>query len=34
MNPFVFGDIIVVPGHDSITCYNFKTGEDTTGDIR
>jgi hypothetical protein len=34
MNPFVFGDIIVVPGHDSITCYNFKTGEDTTGQIR
>lgn len=34
MNPFVFGDIIVVPGHDSITCYNFKTGEDKTGQIR
>jgi hypothetical protein len=34
MNPFVFGDIIVVPGHDSITCYNFKTGEDKSGDIR
>ena len=34
MNPFIFGDIIVVPGHDSITCYNFKTGEDKTGFIR
>ena len=34
MNPFVFGDIIVVPGHDSITCYNFTTGEYTTGYIR
>ena len=34
MNPFVFGDIIVVPGHDSITCYNFKTGEDKTSFIR
>jgi len=34
MNPFVFEDIIVVPGHDSITCYNFKTGEHTTGQIR
>jgi hypothetical protein len=34
MNPFVFGDVIVVPGHDSITCYNFKTGEDKSGYIR
>jgi len=34
MNPFVFGDVIVVPGHDSITCYNFKTGEEKTGYIR
>ena len=34
MNPFVFGDVIVVPGHDSITCYNFKTGESTTEGIR
>ena len=34
MNPFVFGDIIVVPGHDTITCYNFKTGEDKTSFIR
>ena len=34
MNPFVFGDIIVVPGNDSITCYNFKTGESKSGFIR
>ena len=34
MNPFVFGDVIVVPGHDSITCYNLKTGESTTEHIR
>ena len=33
-NPFLFGDVIVVPGHDSITCYNFKTGESTTEYIR
>ena len=33
-NPFVFGDVIVVPGHDSITCYNLKTGESTTEHIR
>ena len=34
MNPFVFGDIVVVPGHDSITCYNYKTGESTKEHIR
>ena len=34
MNPFVFGDVVVVPGHDSITCYNLKTGESTTEYIR
>jgi hypothetical protein len=34
MNPFVFGDIIIVSGHDSITCYNFVTGEQKTVDIR
>ncbi len=34
MNPFVFGDVIVVPGHDSITCYNYKTGEYKVGYIR
>ena len=34
MNPFVFGDVIIVPGHDSITCYNLKTGESTTEYIR
>jgi hypothetical protein len=33
-NPFVFGDIVIVPGHDSITCYNLKTGESTTEHIR
>lgn len=33
-NPFVFGDVIVVPGHDSITCFNYKTGEDKVGYIR
>jgi hypothetical protein len=33
-NPFVFGDVIVVPGNDSITCYNYKTGESTTEYIR
>jgi hypothetical protein len=33
-NPFVFGDVIIVPGHDSITCYNLKTGEHTTEGIR
>ena len=33
-NPFVFGDVVIVPGHDSITCYNFKTGENTTKYIR
>jgi hypothetical protein len=34
INPFVFGDVVIVPGHDSITCYNFKTGEDAQGSIR
>ncbi len=34
MNPFVFGDVIVVPGHDAVTCYNFKTGESKSGFIR
>ena len=34
MNPFVFGDVIVCPGHDSVTCYNKVTGEHTTGHIR
>ena len=34
INPFVFGDVVVVPGHDSITCYNLKTGESTTEYIR
>lgn len=26
-NPFVFGGIVIVPGRDSITCYNTSTGE-------
>jgi hypothetical protein len=34
MNPFVFGDVIVVPGHDSITCFNYKTDEVKVGYIR
>ncbi len=34
INPFIFGDVIVCPGHDSVTCYNKKTGEHKTGHIR
>lgn len=34
VNPFVFGDVIIVPGHDAITCYNFKTKESKRGYIR
>jgi len=34
MNPFIFGDVVICPGHDSITCYNIETGESKTGDIR
>ena len=34
MNPFVFGDVIVVPGRDSITCYNYKTDEVKVAYIR
>ena len=34
MNPFVFGDIVICPGHDSITCYNKKTGEHIRSYIR
>jgi hypothetical protein len=33
-NPFEFGDVVVCPGHDSITCYNKKTGEHQTSYIR
>lgn len=33
-NPFVFGDVLIVPGHDSITCYNKVTKETTTSQIR
>ena len=34
INPFVFGDIVVCPGHDSITCYNKVTKEHKTSHIR
>ena len=33
-NPFIFGDNVICPGHDSITCYNVKTGESKTKHIR
>ncbi len=33
-NPFIFGDVVVVPGRDSITCYNLKTGEHVVSYIR
>lgn len=33
-NPFLFGEIVICPGHDSITCYNMETGESKTGHIR
>ena len=34
MNPFVFGDIAIIPGRDSITCYNIKTREHKREHIR
>ena len=34
MNPFIFGDVVICPGHDSITCYNIETGGYKTGHIR
>ena len=34
MNPFEFGDVVICPGHDSITCYNKVTGEHKTKYIR
>lgn len=34
VNPFWFGDIIVVPGHDSITCFNKVTLESKRAYIR
>lgn len=34
INPFVFGDIVICPGHDSITCYNKVTGESKRSNIR
>ena len=33
-NPFEFGDVVICPGHDSITCYDKKTGEHKTAYIR
>jgi hypothetical protein len=33
-NPFEFGDVVICPGHDSITCYNKKTGEHQKSRIR
>jgi hypothetical protein len=33
-NPFIFGDVVVCPGHDSITCYNKVTGEHKIAYIR
>lgn len=27
MNPFVFNDMVILPGRDSITCYDKSTGE-------
>jgi hypothetical protein len=34
MNPFIFNNIVICPGHDSITCYDLKTKETKTGHIR
>lgn len=34
MNPFVFDNIVIVPGRDSITCYNKLTGEFKRARIR
>lgn len=34
MNPFVFGDVVICPGHDAISCFNTKTGEHTRQYIR
>lgn len=33
-NAFTFGDIVVCPGHDSITCYNKVTGQSKRAYIR
>ena len=33
-NPFVFGDVVVCPGHDTITCYNKSTSVGKTFRIR
>ncbi len=34
MNPFLFGSVVICPGHDSITCYDIETGESKTSHIR
>jgi hypothetical protein len=34
LNPFTFGEVVICPGHDSITCYDKKTGESKTSYIR
>lgn len=33
-NSFIFGDVVICPGHDSITCYNLNTGEHVRQYIR
>ncbi len=33
-NPFTFDDIIVCPGHDDITVFNYKTGKNKKSHIR
>jgi hypothetical protein len=34
MSPFVFDNIVIVPGRDAITCYNKSTGEFKRNKIR
>lgn len=33
-NPFAFRNILVLPGHDSITCYDIETRKSETFHIR
>ncbi len=33
-NPFIFGDVVVLPGHDYIICFNKLTGETSKNHIR
>jgi hypothetical protein len=33
-NPLVFADVLIVPGHDSITCYDLKNEVFKTVSIR